>query len=168
MPADGGKLSFYISAFHPDRYAEHYSFYIVDNLTGVADGSVDGIITNNEPLIEETIDIPAGYDDDHIKVQGWINHVVDLDPYAGKTIYLVYRHYNCEGQYVLRLDDVFVYTNDKYNELGINRTSSESNVMSEELYNIDGMKLNAPAKGVNIVRSVMNDGFVRIQKVIVK
>ena len=72
------------------------------------------------------------------------------------------------GQYLIRLDDVFVYTNDKFNELGINRTTAEGNVMSEELYNIDGMRLNAPAKGVNIVRSVMNDGSVKIQKVIVK
>ncbi len=168
IPADGGKLSYYISAFHPDRYAEHYSFYIVEDLTGVADGSVDNILTNYQPVIEETIDEPADYGEDHIKVGGWKNHIVDLDPYAGKTIYLVFRHHDCEGQYVLRLDDVFIYTNDKFNELGISTVSHSRNVVAEEYYNIDGMRLSAPAKGVNIIRTTQKDGTVKTQKVIIK
>ncbi len=168
IPADGAKLSYFISGFHPDRYAEHYSFYILDNLTGVEDGSVDNILSNNQPVIEETIDLPSDYGDDPTKVGGWKNHIVDLDSYAGKTIYLAFRHHDCEGQYVLRLDDVFIYTNEKYNELGISTLSHSRNVAGEEYYNIDGMRLSAPAKGVNIIRTTMKDGSVKTQKVIIK
>ena len=168
IPAEGAKLSYYISAFHPVRYAEHYSFYIVEDLTGVADGSVDYIINGYQPVIEETIDEPAGYGEDQTKVGGWINHIVDLDSYAGKTIYLAYRHHGCEGQYVLRLDDAFIYTNDKYNELGISTLSHSRNVESEEIYNLSGTRLDAPAKGVNIIRTTTKDGNVKTQKVIIK
>ena len=168
IPAEGAKLSYYISAFHPVRYAEHYSLYIVEDLTGVADGSVDYIINGYQPVIEETIDEPADYGEDQTKVGGWINHIVDLDSYAGKTIYLAYRHHGCEGQYVLRLDDAFIYTNDKYNELGISTLSHSRNVESEEIYNLSGTRLDAPAKGVNIIRTTTKDGNVKTQKIIIK
>jgi len=168
IPAEGAKLSYYISGFHPTRYAEHYSLYIVDDLAGVADGSVDFIINGSQPVVEETIDEPAEYGSDYTKVGGWKNHIVDLDSYAGKTIYLVFRHHGCEGQYVLRLDDAFIYTNDKFNELGISTLSHSRNVKSEEIYNVNGARLDAPAKGVNIIRTTTTDGQVKTQKVIVK
>ena len=168
IPAEGAKLSYYISGFHPTRYAEHYSLYIVDDLAGVADGSVDFIINGSQPVVEETIDEPAEYGSDYTKGGGWKNHIVDLDSYAGKTIYLVFRHHGCEGQYVLRLDDAFIYTNDKFNELGISTLSHSRNVKSEEIYNVNGARLDAPAKGVNIIRTTTTDGQVKTQKVIVK
>ena len=168
MPADGAKLSYYISAFHPDLYAEHYSFYVVEDISCLDEGNVDPILANYQPLVEETINIPSDYNADHTMVGGWINHVVDLNYYAGKTIYLVYRHHDCEGQYVLRLDDVFVYTNEKFNELGISMAPAMEDVASQEYFNIDGVRQNGPTSGVNIIRSTMKDGSVKIQKVILK
>lgn len=168
IPADGAKLSYYISAFHSTLYAEHYSLYVLEDLTGVADGTVDYILSGNQPVIEETIDEPADYDASYTKVGGWKNNIVDLDSYAGKTIYLAFRHHDCEGQYVLRLDDAFIYTNDKFNELGISTLSHSRNVESEEIYNLSGTRLDAPAKGVNIIRTTTKDGAVKTQKVIVK
>ncbi len=168
VPADGGKLSYYISAFHPDKYNEHYSFYIVEDISCVNEGTIEPILANYQPLVEETIDIPSDYDDTHTKVGGWINHLVDLNEYAGKTIYLAFRHHDCVGQYVLRLDDVFVYTNEKFDELGISMTPAMEDVLTQEYFNVDGVRLNAPTNGVNIIRSTMKDGSVKIQKVILK
>lgn len=141
---------------------------MLEDLTGVADGTVDYILSGNQPVIEETIDEPADYDASYTKVGGWKNNIVDLDSYAGKTIYLAFRHHDCEGQYVLRLDDAFIYTNDKFNELGISTLSHSRNVESEEIYNLSGTRLDAPAKGVNIIRTTTKDGAVKTQKVIVK
>lgn len=169
VPADGGKLNYFISAFHPSRYAEHYSFYIVDNIDCLNEGNMGYILNNFQPLVEETIDIPAEYNSDYTKVEGWLERTIDLDSYAGQTIYLVYRHHDCTGQYVLRLDDVFVFTNDKYNELlGIGSLDGDKNVISREYYTIDGVRTMAPAKGVSIVREGMKDGSVKVQKVIIK
>lgn len=168
VPAEGGKLNFFISSFHPDRYAEHYSFYIVDNIDCINEGNVGYILNNFQPLIEETINIPATYNSDYTKVEGWLEKTIDLDSYAGQTIYLVFRHYDCTGQYVLRLDDLFVFTNDKYNELGIGSLDSDKNVISREYYTIDGVRTTVPGKGVSVVREGMKDGSVKVQKVIIK
>jgi hypothetical protein len=69
---------------------------------------------------------------------------------------------------VLRLDDVFVYTNEKFDELGISMTPAMEDVLTQEYFNVDGVRLNAPTNGVNIIRSTMKDGSVKIQKVILK
>ena len=39
---------------------------------------------------------------------------------------------------------------------------------SEEIYNLSGTRLDAPAKGVNIIRTTTKDGNVKTQKVIIK
>ena len=96
VPADGGKLTFFTSAFHPQRYAEHYSFYIVDNIDCLSNNNVDDIINNYQPIIEETIDIPANYNSSYTKVEGWSQKIVDLNSYAGKNIYLAFRHHDCK------------------------------------------------------------------------
>ena len=169
IPADGGKLDFFISAFHPNRFAEHYSFYIVDNIDCLSQGNVDYILNNFQPLIEETIDTPSGYNSSYTKVEGWLEKTIDLNSYAGKTVYLVFRHHDCTGQYVLRLDDLFVLTNEKYNELGISSAlGSGKNVISREYYTIDGMRTATPAKGISVIREGMEDGSVKVQKVIIK
>ena len=168
IPADGGKLEFYISAFHPTRFAEHYSFYIVDNIDCIYDGNVNYILNNFQPLIEETINEPSEYNSSYTKVEGWQQKIIDLDNYAGQTIYLVFRHHDCTGQYVLRLDDLFVMTNEKYNELGINALAGDKNIISSEYYTIDGKQVEHLVKGVNVVRSEMKDGSVKVQKVIIK
>lgn len=166
IPADGGKLEFYISAFHPTRYAEHYSFYIVDKIDCINDGNVDYILNNFQPIIEETIDEPANYNSSYTKVEGWLHKVIDLNSYAGQTIYLVFRHHDCTGQYVLRLDDLFVVTND--HPLGIGALAGDKNIISSEYYTIDGKRVENLVKGVNIVRSETKDGSVKVQKIIIK
>ena len=166
IPAEGGKLEFYISSFHPERYAEHYSFYIVDKIDCVNDGNVDYILNNFQPIIEETIDEPANYNANYTKVEGWLHKVIDLNSYAGQTIYLVFRHHDCTGQYVLRLDDLFVVTND--HPLGIGALAGDKNIISSEYYTIDGKRVENLVKGVNIVRSETKDGSVKVQKIIMK
>jgi formylmethanofuran dehydrogenase subunit D len=168
IPADGGKLEFFISAFHPNRFAEHYSFYIVDKIDCLNNGNVDYILNNFQPIIEETINEPSEYNSDYTKVEGWQQKIIDLNSYAGQTVYLVFRHHDCTGQYVLRLDDLFLFTNDKFNELGINALNSDKNIISSEYYTIDGKRVDKLVKGVNVVRSEMKDGSVKVQKVIIK
>ena len=50
---------------------------------------------------------------------------------------------------------------------GISNMESEE-VAVEEYYNASGMKLDAPAKGLNIVRQKMNDGTVKVVKKMVR
>jgi hypothetical protein len=41
-------------------------------------------------------------------------------------------------------------------------------VVTSNFYTLGGSKVAAPVKGINIVRSVLSDGTVKIQKIFVK
>lgn len=99
-------------------------------------------------------------------MDGWSLRKVDLTPYAGKTIYLLFRHHDCTGQYILRLDDVFVY-NKGSEPTGIGGVVSEGNgeIVSQKFYNASGVKLDHMQKGLNIVSTYYSDGTVKTEKI---
>jgi hypothetical protein len=47
----------------------------------------------------------------------WQQRVVDLDNYAGESIYLAWRHYNCTDNYKIKLDDIIVTDEDIDNDI---------------------------------------------------
>ena len=47
-------------------------------------------------------------------------------------------------------------------------TSITKKVVTTEYYNLNGMKMQAPVEGVNIVRKVFEDGTVEVQKALMK
>ncbi|WP_455585347.1 DUF5123 domain-containing protein [Bacteroides sp.] len=52
--------------------------------------------------------------------------------------------------------------------VGISSTNVAKEIVSTEYYNIVGVKLNEPAKGLNIVKNIMSDGSVESNKVFIK
>ena len=164
IPENGAKLSYYIAAFHPERFAEHYSLYIT------TDASTVDKIKETTPVTEETIETPADQDEAKGYVGGWELREVDLTPYAGKTIYLAFRHYDCTGQYILRLDDVFIYTNESV-LTGIKNTTTgteNAKIERQEIFDLSGAKLTKLNKGINIIRTYYSDGSVKASKFINK
>ena len=91
-----------------------------------------------------------------------------MKDYAGKTVKLAFRHHDCTEQYLLLIDDAFVYTMDKYDTTGINTMTNNSDVVSREYFNAAGQRVNGPVNGVNIVRQTMKDGSVKSVKYMVK
>ncbi len=156
IPADGAKLSYYVAAFSPKRYEEHYSMYVQPY-----DGETFSVeqVEQNTPLISETLKEENG------AVDGWTKRVFDLNDYAGKQVVICFRHHDCNGQYILRLDDVNVMTN-----AASAITTATRNVPgnSAEYYTLDGRRTNTLTKGVNIVRSQREDGTVAVRKVVRK
>ena len=49
---------------------------------------------------------------------------------------------------------------------GINNVAAE--VVSRSFYNANGTEIAEPAKGINVVKSVMSDGTIKVEKVLVK
>lgn len=163
VPADGAVLTYYVAGFHPDRYAEHYSMYV----TAKAAQGISAILTDTATE-EETIATPV-YEESNGYVNGWELHTVDLKPWAGQTVNLAFRHYDCTGQYILRLDDVFVRTNARYTADGIQGLTSDSQhggIKRQEFYTVAGERISTPAKGVNIVRTYYSDGTMKSFKYI--
>lgn len=90
------ELSFYVSAQDASYAAEHYGVYIT---TGSGTTTTEFTL-----LFEETIDANGGS-----RVQGtWGHKTYNLSSYTGQTVRIAFRHYNCNDQFVLNLDDVEV------------------------------------------------------------
>ncbi len=53
-------------------------------------------------------------------------------------------------------------------ETGIGSVESTADVVSTTIYSLNGAQLSAPQRGINIIRSVLSDGTVKVQKVLVR
>ena len=86
--ASSATLSWYAGPQDPDYPEEHYGVYVG---TGTD-------TANYTQLFEETI----SYSD-------YKNTTVDLTAYAGQTIRVAFRHFNCSDMFILKLDQVEVF-----------------------------------------------------------
>ena len=86
--ASSATLSWYAGPQDPDWTEEHYGVYVG---TGTD-------TANYTQLFEETI----SYSD-------YKNTTVDLTAYAGQTIRVAFRHFNCSDMFILKLDQVEVF-----------------------------------------------------------
>ena len=109
------------------------------------------------PLISETLKEENG------AVDGWTKREFDLNDYAGKQIVIGFRHHDCTGQYILRLDDVNVMKNSSD---GISSVINNIPGNTAEYYSVDGRKMNSLHKGLNIIRTQKEDGTTVIRKVL--
>lgn len=161
IPEEGAMLTWYAAEQSKKRAGDAYSVYVA-----TADEIADpDNLDNLTPVLSETLD--STY------VDRWAYHEFDLSKYAGKTVSIAFRHHNCTGCWLLKLDDVFVWTMDKWDEAaGIQNTSvaddSAKRVMRQEYYSVSGERLSTPAKGINIVRTVFTDGTCKTTKVMRK
>ena len=94
LPSDSATLSWYHMAGYQPDYYEHYAVYV----STAGDGVSDFLATT--PVFETTL----GYDD----YMTWNQQQVNLQDYLGQTVRIAFRHYNCNNQYFLGLDDISV------------------------------------------------------------
>lgn len=130
IPEQGADLSYFVAAFSPKDFEEHYSLYIVEDAS-----NLDSIAAT-EPVFAETLT------EEHGAMDGWTERNFSLDQWAGKTIVLCFRHHDCMGQYIIRLDDVFVTAKDPI--VGISAVRAEA---AHSIFSIDGRRISQPVKG---------------------
>ena len=152
IPEEGADLSYWVAAFSPNNWLEHYSFYIAEDVSDIEAVKAAGAV------LEETMEEAQGAQ------YGWIERTFSLDEYAGKSIVLCFRHHDCEQQYLLRLDDVVIRQKDGGNT-GISSAANAYKATSREVFNASGMRLDEMQNGLNIVRKQMEDGSVKTIKV---
>ena len=103
--SNGAKVSFYVCAHDADYPAEHYGVAVS---TGSSPDS-DDFVT----IWEETLSAKVKSGD---KVRGnrtqgnWYLKTINLSAYAGQTIWIAIRHFNCTDQFVIDIDDVTIVT----------------------------------------------------------
>ena len=157
IPADGAMLQWYAAAHHHERYAENYSVYVVDPEEVADPANLD----NQTALFSETLEPEAA--------DVWQERTLDLAEYADQNVQIAFRHHDCDGQYVLKIDDIFVFDMEKWASLGVeNIGDSFGEAVSTEIYDLNGIRLNSLTEGVNIVRVTYSDGTVKTHKIIVR
>ncbi len=156
VPDDGAILQWWDASQHNVLCEEHYSVYVEE------DFSDETKFDDMTPIFSETLEVDP--------TMSWHEHTCDLSAYAGKTVRLALRHHDCTGQYLLKIDDIFVYTMDKWNgtTTGIDAKATNNDVVSREYFNAAGQRISRPANGMNIVRQTMKDGSVKSVKFMIK
>lgn len=103
---NGAKISFYVCAQDADWPAEHY---------GVAVATVAGTPSANNfnTIWSETLSAKVKKEG---KIRGtsdqgtWYMKTIDLSAYAGQSIWIAIRHFNCTDQYMLNVDNITIFT----------------------------------------------------------
>ena len=113
-------LTYFVAGADEYHTAEHYGVFLSKTGTQTTDFT--------ETLIDETL--PTGTKEYHEKT-------IDLSAYAGKAVYLAFRHYNISDKLKLKLDGVKVESSGQPTAVSdIAVTESESNVW----YDLQGRK----------------------------
>ena len=86
---DGAKLTFTTEGIDASFYAEHYAV-LLGTIENGQFKSIATVLEKNVPSVNVT------------------NESVDLSAYAGKSVCIAFRHYNCTDIYTVKLDDVKV------------------------------------------------------------
>ncbi len=89
-------LTYWVAPVHPNYPFEHYAIMITTNTAGADNPN------NYTMLYEETIDASTGAG----SLGTWKQKTVSLAAYAGQTVNIAFRHYDCTDQYYLLLDEV--------------------------------------------------------------
>ena len=152
IPADGAVLSYWVASLDYRNSEEFYTVYVSES------DDYNTISSNGTVLFDGLFEQPEG-----VNGIAWTNKQYSLDDFAGKTVHIAFRHHNCSGQYLLMLDDAFIY-NHGYVPSGINSVSSSKAEDIVESYTIDGIRTNSLQKGINIVK--MANGTTR--KIMIK
>lgn len=154
IPEEGGVLSYYVASLDPKHCAENYTVYVSET------PDYSRIDAEGDILFDGLYELPKEYD-----LVPWNHYEFNLDQYKGKTIYITFRHHECSGQYLLLIDDIFVYQHGYEPSTGIDGiTAKDGSNEVKHIYSLDGQQHDKLQRGVNVVR--MGDGSTR--KVIIK
>ena len=111
IPANGTTtLSFWIRAQDPNWPGDIVKVYVCTAQTVATATEVSGDITAPEAYTEETI---------------------DLTGYAGQTVYIAFRHYNCTDRFAVNIDDVHI-TNEAASEYNVRFYDHANTLLSEQ------------------------------------
>ena len=145
IPASGAyELTFYVNAQDASWAEEHYALMITTNSNYQEPN-------NYTMLFEETLDANGG-----TRTQGaWKMKTQSLANYAGQTVHIAFRHYNCTDMFKINLDDVVIALASTDPRITVGTTSIHfptapiDSTFENQHFGISGVNLSSPVT-VNI------------------
>ena len=159
IPASGAyELTFYVNAQDASWAAEHYALMITTN-SNFQDPN------NYTMLFEETIDANGG-----TRTQGaWKMKTQSLSNYAGQTVHIAFRHYNCTDMFKINLDDVVIALTSTDPRITVGTASIHfptapiDSTFENQHFGISGVNLTSPVT-VNIPAGTTRDVVLEVAK----
>lgn len=154
VPSDGGMLSWWVAPVSEDAAEESYEVFII------LDTEYDeNKLGSYNAVFSETLAPEHMY---------FKQSTLDLAPYAGKQIRVAYRHNTAKTQSGIRLEDVYGFTNAKWNKItsSIKGIQTDSELVKVEYYDMAGYRVGEHAKGILLKRCYYNDGSIRVEKIV--
>ena len=100
--ANGSQLSFWVAAADASYAADHFGVFVSDNGTSNWTSVQEWTLTAKKAGVAGG---RASRDGEGLRLGTWYNYTVDLSAYAGNK-YIAFRHFNCNDQYIMVLDDI--------------------------------------------------------------
>jgi len=100
--ANGSQLSFWVAAVDTSYPADHFGVFVSDNGTSNWTSVQEWTLTAKKSSVAGG---RASRDGEGLRLGTWYNYTVDLSAYTGQK-YVAFRHFNCNDQYIMCLDDV--------------------------------------------------------------
>lgn len=127
----GCALTWYDAAQDADWPAEKYSVYI-------ATGNTVSDFTANQPVFTITLSDSA-----------WTLRAVDLSAYAGQTVYVAFRHYDCTDMFMMKIDDIEISQMPTDPEIMLSSLTTPNSVDAGSPFNISGVVVNNSGAALN-------------------
>jgi hypothetical protein len=147
VPEEGATLTWWIAAQSESSMEDVYDVYVAEG-----DLATHFSESNYTSVYHEMLSSTE-----------WQERFVDLSDYIGKTIHVAFRHHDCTGMYLMKLDDVIVYRGtDK-----VISNFSDADILNQEYYTLDGLRISQPdSDGIYIVKTNYLDGSSKVTKIV--
>lgn len=151
IPDSGAWLTWWSAGDDNNRPGDIYSVYV-----GVGEPEI-GLDFNMD-------DYKCFYTETVISDE-WTQHCVDISEFKGNEVHVAFRHYDCSGCYMVKIDDVIVY--DHNPGLSVDLSPAESiTVVAKSYYSIDGKQISSSAEGFVLIKETLSDGSTRTRKLV--
>lgn len=134
------ELSWLVYAQDQDYAAENYTVYV--DTTDSISGLLTSAVTFNEVLAPSN---------------GYLFRTLDVSAFAGKKIFVGFRHHNVSDEFRMNLDDIQIKTVDQV-DIEMASITSETHVQNGTMVSITGSLVNRGYDTVTALQLVWNDG----------
>ncbi len=132
-------LTFFAAAQDEDYAAEHYGVFVSTTTNDISEFTL---------VFEETMDANGG-----TRQSAWGEKHVNLSDYAGETIYIAFRHFNCSDNFYILIDD-FTIALEEHNTTSVDENISSAIAVYPNPSNNFVTIANAEGLNISIVNSL--------------